>query len=50
MDTETKTRIDAAKIASKRVVQKLAKSTRDLNGNKKADKITSAGKAKSEEK
>ena len=50
MDTETKTGIDAAKIASKRVVQKLAKSTRDLNGNKKADKITSAGNSKSEEK
>ena len=50
MDTETKTGIDAAKITSKRLVQKLAESTRDLNGNKKADKITSAGKAKSEEK
>ena len=34
------TGIDAAKIASKRVVQKTAESTRDLNGNKIADQIT----------
>ena len=40
------TGIDAAKIASKRVVQKTAESTRDLNGNKIADKITSMSKLK----
>ena len=34
MDTATKTGIDAAKTASKRVVQKTAKATGDLIGNK----------------
>ena len=47
MDTATKTGIDAAKTASKRVVQKTAEATGDLIGNKIADKITSAGKPKS---
>ena len=47
MDTATKTRIDAAKTASKRVVQKTVESTGDLIGNKTADKITSLGKTKS---
>ena len=46
MDTATKTGIDAAKIASKRVVQKTAGPTEDLIGNKIADKITSVGKSK----
>ena len=47
MDTATKTRMDAAKTASKRVVQKTAKATGDLIGNNKiADKITSIGKPK----
>ena len=46
MDTATKIGMDAAKIASKRVVQKTAEDTRDLIGNKIADKITSIGKAK----
>ena len=50
MDTATKTWIDAAKTASKRVVQKPAEATRDLNGNKIADKITSVGKSKEKEK
>ena len=50
MDTATKTGIDAAKTASKRVVQKTAEATGDLIGNKIADKITSLGKAKSKEK
>ena len=50
MDTATKTRIDAAKIASKRVVLKTAETTGDLIGNKKADKITSIGKPKEKEK
>ena len=47
MDTATKTRIDAAKTASKRIVQKTVESTGDLIGNKTVDKITSLGKTKS---
>ena len=50
MDTATKTRIDAAKTTSKRVVQKTAEATRDLIGNKTADKITLIGKSKEKEK
>ena len=50
MDTATKTGIDAAKIASKRVVQKTAAATGHLIGNKIADKITSIGKSKEKEK
>ena len=50
MDTATKTGIDPAKTSSKRVVQKTAEATGDLIGNKIADIITSAGKAKSKEK
>ena len=50
MDTATKTIIDVAKTASKRVVQKTAKATRDLIGNKIANKITSIGKPKEKEK
>ena len=46
MDTATKTEIDAAKTASKIVVQKTAEATGDLIGNKIADKITSVGKTK----
>ena len=46
MDTATKTGIDAAKTASKRVVQKTAEATGDLIGKKIADKITSIGKSK----
>ena len=46
MDTATKTGIDAAKTASKRVVQKTAEATGDLIGNKIVDKITSVGKSK----
>ena len=49
MDTATKTGIDAAKTASKRVVQKTAEGTGDLIGNKLADKITSIGKSKEKE-
>ena len=44
MDIATKTGIDPAKTASKRVVQKTAEATGDLTGNKIADKITSIGK------
>ena len=50
MNTATTTGIDAAKTASKRVVQKTAGAARDLLGNKIADKITSVGKSKSKEK
>ena len=50
MDTATKTGIDAAKTASKRVVQKNAEATGDLIGNKIADKITSIGKPKEKKK
>ena len=50
MDTETKTGIDAAKTASKRVFRKTEEATGDLIGNKIADKITSIGKPKEKEK
>ena len=46
MHTATKAGIDAAKTASKRVVQKIAEVTGDLIDNKIADKITSVGKLK----
>ena len=47
MDTTTKTAIDAAKTASKRVAQKTAEDRGDLIGNKIAAKIAEAGKTKS---
>ena len=50
MDTATKSRIDAAKTASKRVVQRSAEATGDLIRNKIADQITSIGKPKEKEK
>ena len=43
-------KIDAAKTAWKRVVQKTAGATGDFIGNKMADKITSIGKQKEKEK
>ena len=46
VDTANKTGIDAAKTASKRVVQKNAEATGDLIGNKIADKITLISKSK----
>ena len=49
MDTATKTGIDAAKTASKRVVQKTAEATGYLIRNGTADKITSLGKTKSKQ-
>ena len=49
IDTATKTGIDAAKTASKRVVQKTAKATGDLIRNEIADKINSIGKPKEKE-
>ena len=50
MDTATKRGIDAAKTASKRVVQKTAGATGDLIRNKIADKITSIGRSKEKKK
>ena len=45
MDSATqKTRINAGKTASKRVVQKITEATGDLIGNKVANKITLLGK------
>ena len=49
MNTATKKGIDAAKTASKRIIQK-TEATGDLIGNKIADKITSIGKSKEKEK
>ena len=45
-----KTGIDAAKTASKQVVQKIAEATGDVIANKKADKLTSIDKSKEKEK
>ena len=50
MDTTTKTGIDAAKTASKRVVRKIAEASGDFIWNKIADKITSIGKSKIDDK
>ena len=50
MDIASKTVIDAAKTASKRVVRKTAEATGDFIGNKIADKITSVGKSKKDGK
>ena len=50
IDTATKIGIDAAKTASKRVVQKTAEATGDLIGNKIADKVTLVGKSKEKTK
>ena len=50
MDTATKSGIDAAKTASKQVVQKNGETTGDFIRNKIANKITSPGKTKSKEK
>ena len=50
MYTATKTGMDAAKTAFKRVVQKTIEATGGLIGNKTADKITSIGKPKKKKK
>ena len=50
IDAASKTRIDAAKTASKRVVQKSTEAAGDLTENKIADKITSIGKPKEKKK
>ena len=47
MNTTTKLAIDAAKTASKRVVEKNAEAAGDLIENKIADKITSVAKTES---
>ena len=46
IDKATKTGLDAAKTASKRVTQKNKEATGDLIGNNIADKTTSTGKSK----
>ena len=43
-DNTKKSTIDAIKTASKRAIQKTTEATRDLIGNKIADKITSVSK------
>ena len=50
MCTATETGIDAAKTASKRVVQETAEASGDLIRNEIADKITSLGKPQEKEK
>ena len=50
MDTATKTGIDTAKTASKRVIQKTVEVTGDFIGIEIADKNTSLDKTKSKEK
>ena len=50
MDIATNSGIDAAKTASKRVVQKTAEATGDLIGNKITDKIALEGKTKNKRK
>ena len=49
-DTATKTGIDAAKTASKRLVQKTIEATGDLIRNNIANKFTSLGKPKEKTK
>ena len=50
MNTATKTGIDVAKTASYRFALKTAEASGDVIGNKIADKITSIGKSKSNQK
>ena len=47
VDTAKKSTTDAIKTVSKRAIQKTAEATRDLVGNKIADKIPSASKKSS---
>ena len=49
IDTAKKSTTDAIKTASKRAIQKTAKATGDLIGNKIADEITSISKKSNEE-
>ena len=48
--TAAETGVGAGKAASKRAVQKTAEPTGGLIGNNKADKITSVGKSKQDDK
>ena len=50
MDTATKTGMDVVKTASKWAIHKTAEATRDLAGNKIADRITSLAKPKEKTK
>ena len=50
IDTTKKQGSEFAKTAGKRTVQKSAEATRDLIGNKIADKLTLLGKSKNKEK
>ena len=50
IDTTKKQESEFAKTAGKRIVQKSAEATRNLIGNKIANKITSLGKSKNKEK
>ena len=47
LDSAKKSRTDAIKTASKKVIQKIVEATGDLTGNKIADKITCYSKKKS---
>ena len=49
LDTAKKSTTDALKTASKKAIQKIAKATGDLIGNKIADKITSVSKKSTKE-
>ena len=49
LDSAKKSTTDAIKTASKRAIQKTAKATGDLIGNKIADKITSVSKKSAKE-
>ena len=49
LDSAKKSTTDAIKTASKRAIQKTAKATGDLTGNKIADKITSFSKKSTKE-
>ena len=50
MDTATKTGMDVVKTTSKWAIHKTAEATRDLAGNKIADRITSLAKPKEKTK
>ena len=47
LDSAKKSRTDAIKTASKKVIQKIVEATGDLTGNKIADKTTCYSKKKS---
>ena len=49
LDTAKKSTLESIKTASKRAIQKTAEATRDLIGNKIADKITNTSKKSSRE-